>query len=132
ARLARDRRLGAVRVRRAALAAVDAAVVPAHEHAAFLVDRGVEEVEHVAAVPAMADRTALDRRARRDVLRGPGLAAVERRRDVEIPDAGEETRIVAGPAGVVLPGSVGRGGAVERERRAIRVAGNHRGKHDVL
>src|ERR1044072_8061986 len=48
-------------VRPAVAAAVAAPVVPAAQHATLLVDRRAEEVEHVAAAAAAADRAALDR-----------------------------------------------------------------------
>src|ERR1700730_3969464 len=67
----------------------DATVVVADQDSAFLVDRSVKEVEQVAAGTATADPATLNRISRRDVLRRPCHAAVERRGEIEIPNTGE-------------------------------------------
>src|SRR5204863_5018172 len=105
------------RVGRAVDAAAHAAVVPADQDAPALVDRHVVEVELVAARAFAADAAPLDRIAGRQVLGGPGRAAVEGGRDVQVPDAGE-LGLIVGARG---------GGAVERERGAVAIAGDHRG-----
>src|SRR6185436_767084 len=90
-RLPRDHALRSVRVRPRLDARTHATVVVADEHASLFIDGGVEEVEQVARhgaslEAARADSVALDWIAGRGINGRPGLAAVEGRGDVEIPD----------------------------------------------
>jgi len=67
---------------------------PTDEHAAFLVERCIEEIEQIAAVATSADTTTLDRIAGRNVLRRPSRAAIIGGSDVEVPDALERGDLV--------------------------------------
>src|SRR5439155_10785460 len=81
-------------------ATADAAIVVSNEHAPLLVNRGVEEVEQIAAGPRTADSTALDRIAWRDVLSGPSYTAVKSRGDIKEPNTGEAGLIVIAATGL--------------------------------
>src|SRR5438034_8638681 len=63
----------------------NAAIFVADENAAFLVNGSIEKVEQVAACSAIANAAALDGIVWSDVLGRPGLTAIKRSSDVEIP-----------------------------------------------
>src|SRR5205807_7510433 len=105
ARLPRDRgccgiSIAACGCRGLRAVATGAAVDVADEHSAFLINRHVKEVEQVAANVGAAvgpNVSALHRSIRRGVTSRPGQSAIERVRDVEMPDAIEAAGIgVAG------------------------------------
>ena len=88
--LARDDAFGSEVIRSAVDAGgAYAAIIVTDHDAAFLVDRGIVEVEEVAAGTALTDTAALNRITRRDILRRPSRTTVECRRDIQIPNAGE-------------------------------------------
>src|SRR5207248_9711465 len=96
--LSGDYTLFGIRVWSALNTRTHASVFVTDQHAAFLVDRSVKEVEQVsrhraALESASANAVALHRTPRCRVNGRPGLAAVEGRRNVEIPGPGE-TRLV--------------------------------------
>src|SRR5438552_9540417 len=127
-RLPGDGRLGAFRRPAAAHAAGDAAVGEGDLDHTLLVDGDVVEVEQIALAAAAAegagqrDAAALHRVVRGRVHRGPGLAAVVGRGDVEVPDPVELVGLVVAAGGR----------AEEREGGPVPIAGHHLGELGVL
>src|SRR5262249_42966327 len=99
----------------------------------------VEKVEQVAASRggAVTDTAALDWVVRRNVLRDPGIAAVERVGDIQIPDAFERSgvtvRIIArslADAAMIIDAAGCR--SKKGERGAVRISCDYRGEDDVI